>query len=212
MVIPLLECLDLTGKTVTADALLTQRKLAAYLVRQHAHYVFVVKENQPTLHDSIRRFFEDRGQPHFSEPPTLAHGRIESRRIWTTSRFNHYLDFPGIGQAFVMERYRLNKKTAQSSLEIVYGITSHTPHTASAEAVLRFNRNHWSIENSCHYILDWNRDEDRGTIRTGNAPENMTALRRFAVGLILSKTKDTVASTIQRLARNTRRQSSTTCV
>jgi predicted transposase YbfD/YdcC len=34
MAIPLLETIDLEGKDVTADALLTQRKLAEYLVQE----------------------------------------------------------------------------------------------------------------------------------------------------------------------------------
>ncbi len=39
MAIPLLEGLDLKDKDITADALLTQRKLAEYLVlKRHAHY------------------------------------------------------------------------------------------------------------------------------------------------------------------------------
>lgn len=171
---------------------------------EHAHYVFTVKENQPSLHEAIRLFFVDRGEPHFSEPAALAHGRVESRRIWTTTCLNEYLDFPGIGQAFVIERDRLNKKTGQSSTETVYGITSHTPQTADAQSVLSFHRNHWAIENCCHYILDWNWDEDRCTIRSGHAPENITALRRFAIGLIRSKSHDSVSATIQRLARNVR--------
>lgn len=70
--------------------------------------------------------------------------------------------------------------------------------------MLAFNRGHWTIENGCHYILDWNWDEDRGTIRTGHGPENITALRRFAIGAIKAKSRDTVAATIQRLARNVR--------
>ena len=48
MVIPLLEPLDIAGKTITADALPTQRKLASYLVERNADYVFTVKGNQPT--------------------------------------------------------------------------------------------------------------------------------------------------------------------
>jgi hypothetical protein len=72
---------------------------------------------------------------------------------------------------------------------------------------LAFNRRHWSVQNSCHYILDWNQDEDRCTIRTGHSPANITALRRFAIGAIKSKARDTVAATLQRLARNVRRVS-----
>ncbi|MGH8547259.1 MAG: hypothetical protein ACRERU_01390, partial [Methylococcales bacterium] len=97
-----------------------------------------------------------------------------------------------------------NKKTGQSSTEVVYAITSHTPPTAHARAVLSFNRNHWTIENSCHYILDWDWDEDRCTIRSGHAPENITRLRRFAIGLIQSKSRDSVAATLRKLERNVR--------
>lgn len=204
MVIPLLEPLDLTAKTITADALLTQRKLADHLLAHSAHYVFTVKNNQPSLCADLRLAFEDRGQPDFHQPPTLEHGRIESRSIWTTTGLNDYLDFPGVGQAFVIERHKIDKKTGETSTETVYGITSHTPDTADAARVLAFNRGHWAIENSCHYLLDWNWDEDRCTIRTGHGPENTTALRRFAIGIIKSKTRDSVASTLQRLARNVR--------
>jgi predicted transposase YbfD/YdcC len=204
MVIPLLEPLDITGKTLTADALLTPRKLAPYLVDHKAHYVFTVKDHQPTLREAIRLIFEGRGQPDFSEPLTLAHGRIEQRSIWTTTRLNDYLDFPGVGQVFVIERPTLEKTTGKLSTETVYGITSHTPASADATAVLAFNRGHWTLENGCHYILDWNWDEDRCTLRTGHGPENITALRRFAIGAIKAKSRDTVAATIQRLARNVR--------
>jgi predicted transposase YbfD/YdcC len=204
MVIPVLEALDITGKTITADALLTQRTLADYLLEHDAHYVFTVKNNQPTLHADIRLIFEGRGQPDFREPPTLAHGRIEQRTIWTTTDLNHYLNFPGVGQAFVIERDVIEKATGKQSTETVYGLTDHTPDSADAAAILAFNRRHWSIENSCHYILDWNWDEDRCTIRTGHGPANITALRRFAIGAIKSKSRDSVAATIQRLARNVR--------
>ena len=46
--IPLLETIEIAGKDVTVDALLTQRGLAAYLVeKRKAHYYFTVKGNQP---------------------------------------------------------------------------------------------------------------------------------------------------------------------
>jgi predicted transposase YbfD/YdcC len=61
MVIPVLEALDITGKTITTNALLTQRTLATYLLDHGAHDVFTVKDNQPTLLADIRLIFEDRG-------------------------------------------------------------------------------------------------------------------------------------------------------
>lgn len=205
MVIPVLEALDITGKTITADALLTQRTLAADLLDQDAHGIFTVKDNQPTLHADIRLLFADRDQPDFREPVTLAHGRIEQRTIWTTTRLHDYLPFPGVGQAFVIAREVIEKATGKRSTDSVYGLTDHTPDSADAAAILAFNRGHWSVENRYHYLLDWNWDEDRCTIHTGHGPANITALRRFAIGAIKSKSRDTVAATLQRLARNIRR-------
>jgi predicted transposase YbfD/YdcC len=204
MVIPALEALDITGKTITTDALLTPRTLANYVLEHDAHYVFTVKDNQPTLLADIRLIFGGRAQPDFREPLTLAHGRIEQRAIWTTTRLNDYLNFPGVGQAFVIEREVIAKTTGKRSTETVYGLTDHTPDSADAAAVLAYNRGHWTVENSCHYLLDWNWDEDRCTIHTGHGPANITALRRFAIGAIKANSRDTVAATIQRLARNVR--------
>jgi hypothetical protein len=51
---PLLDKTNLEGAVVTADALLTQRHIAEYLVTEKdADYVFTVKGNQPTLQDDI---------------------------------------------------------------------------------------------------------------------------------------------------------------
>jgi len=58
---------------------------------------------------------------------------------------------------------------------------------------------------SCHYIIDWNYDEDRSQIRTGFGPENMTRLRRFAIGLLKSKQKkESIAGMMMKLLLNTR--------
>ncbi|MGH9451610.1 MAG: ISAs1 family transposase [Terriglobia bacterium] len=143
-------------------------------------------------------------QPHRVEQTPPDHGRIETRKIWTTTELNGYLSFPHVGQAFLIERHSIQKKTGKSSLEIAYGITSRTPEEADAEHVLKVNRGHWTIENSCHYILDWNYDEDRSRIRTGHGPENMTRLRRFAIGVIKSKGTGGVAPKMRQLTRSVR--------
>jgi predicted transposase YbfD/YdcC len=205
MAIPLLEAIDIEGKEVSADALLTQRKLADYLVTQRkAHYHFTVKGNQPGVLEDLELYFRDRGKPHFVEQTPPDHGRIETRKIWTTSELNDYLDFPHVGQAFVVERHAHDKKSGASSVEVASGITSKTPDPADPQRVLKINRQHWTIENSCHYILDWNYDEDRSRIRTGHGPENITRLRRFAIGVIKSKGARSVAQKMRQLTRNVR--------
>ena len=47
--------------------------------------------------------------------------------------------------------------------------------------MLEVNRGHWCI--SCHYVLDWNFDEDRSAIRTSYGPENLSRRRRLAISL-----------------------------
>ena len=131
MAIPLLDAIDIEGKDVTADALLTQRKLAEYLVKERqAHYHFTVKGNQPGVLQDLALYFQDRKQPHFVQSTPPDHGRIEIRKIWTTTELNGYLDFPHVGQAFVIERHSTEKKSGMSSCEIAYGITSRTPRTS----------------------------------------------------------------------------------
>lgn len=196
---------DIADKTITGDALLTQRKLAHYIVEDRlAHYVFTAKDNQLSLAQDIRLAFENPKAADFSEPYTLAHGRIESRSIWTSTLLNDYLDFPFVGQIFAIQRHSIDKKSGKETKDIAYGLTSHSPMSANAEQVLKFNRDHWGVE-SHHYLLDWNWNEDRCTIRKGHGPENITCLRRFATGLIKSISKDSVAATIEKLARNVRR-------
>jgi predicted transposase YbfD/YdcC len=205
MAIPLLDAIDIEGKDVTADALLTQRKIAEYLVNQrHAHYHFTVKANQPTVLKDIALYFQNRQQPDFVQYDPPEHGRIEVRKIWTTTELNDYLDFPQVGQAFVIERHFTEKKTGRTSCDIAYGITSRTTQQANPQRVLNVNRGHWSIENSCHYILDWNFDEDRGRIRTGYGPENISRLRRFAIGIIKAKGMRNVSQKMRQLMRNIR--------
>lgn len=173
------------------------------MVQRQAHYHFTVKANQPTLLQDLTLFFENRQQPEVVTVDS-DHGRIETRKIWTTTALNTYLDFPHVAQAFAIERETIDKKTGKRSSETAYGLTSRPPTQADPQQVLQVNRGHWCIEDSCHYILDWNYDEDRCRIRTGHGPENITRLRRFAIGLIKSKGAYSVAQTMRQLNRNTR--------
>lgn len=203
--IPLLDAIDIRGKTITADALLTQRDLARYLVKKRgADYHFTVKGNQKLLLEEIVYCFDHMDRPPDFTTTNAEHGRIETRNIWVTTELNGYLNFPYVGQAFRVERITHIKSTHKERREVAHGITSKRPEKATATKVLKDNRGHWSIENSCHYIIDWIYDEDRSFIRTGHGPENITRLRRFAVGLIKGKKVKNVSQKVRQLAANTR--------
>jgi len=203
---PMLDKVDITGRTITADALLTQKALAHYLVKERtAHYHFTVKANQKNLLSEIQFHFQNEvREPDFVDTGNGEHGRIEIRKIWSTSQLNQYLNFPFVKQVFKIDRKSICKKTGVVSQETVYGITSKTTEQATPKQVLTDNRGHWCIE-SFHYIIDWNFDEDRSQIRTGSGPENITRLRRFAIGLLKSKQKkQTIPEMMKKLMLNTR--------
>ena len=203
--IPLLDSIDIQGKTITGDALLTQCDLAKYIVEERkAHYHFTAKGNQKKLLKEVASFFENVcWDPAYTTQDKPNHGRNETRKIWVTTEINQYLNFPHVAQAFKIERitYRKNHK---NSRVVAYGITSKTPQLATAEQILRDNRQHWSIENNCHYILDWNFDEDRCRISKGYGPENITRLRRFAIGLLKSKGVRNVTQKMRQLSFSSR--------
>ena len=118
--IPLLNNINIQGKTITANALLTQRKLASYLVERKAHYHFSVKGNQKLLLEDIAYYFGNLNQK--SDHRTIDgidYGRIETRKIWLTTELNEYLDFPYVGQIFMIERTTTNKKSGKESNEFL---------------------------------------------------------------------------------------------
>ncbi|MCI0653044.1 MAG: ISAs1 family transposase [Methylococcaceae bacterium] len=180
---------------------------------------FTVKGNQKHLWQDIALHFDScQRKPDFVTMDGADHGRIETRKIWVTSNLNEYLNFPHVGQAFVVERTTVYKKSGKCGGELAHGITSKTKDQATPARVLQDNRGHWTIENSCHYIIDWNYDEDRSRIRKGQAPDNISRLRRFAIGIIKAKNVRSVAQKMRELTLNTRlvfdylRMTRNTCV
>lgn len=49
-------------------------------------------------------------------------------------------------------------------------------------------RQHWSIENQLHWVLDVTFNEDACRIRKENAPENIALLKRWSINLLNQET------------------------
>ncbi len=74
---PLLSGIDIQGKTITADALLTQHAFGRWLVKiKNAHYHFTVKGNQKQLLDDITFYFNDISLKPDHATVNDGHGRI----------------------------------------------------------------------------------------------------------------------------------------
>lgn len=183
----LLKCLDLRGKIVTADALLTQRRLCLQIVRAHGEYVLKVKANQPQLYDDIQRLFTDPPpQPDFQEAKRAgkANGRLEVRTLTVSSLLQGYSDWPHLAQVFQLVRRAVVLKTGEVSEVITYGVTSLTKEEATPRELLAIVRDHWGIENGLHYRRDVSLLEDRSRLRTGHAPQALAAINNLVLTLI----------------------------
>jgi len=56
--LPLLAGLNLTNRVVTGDAAFMQREVCQLIIKQQGHYLIVLKDNQPELHQTVQDWFE----------------------------------------------------------------------------------------------------------------------------------------------------------
>ena len=181
---------DLTGTVTTMDALLTQRQIAEQILAQHGDYLMVVKRNQPSLHEAIEFLF--------TSPPLAAspdeylrhaytdpgHGRIDTYTLESSTALNDYLDWPQVGQVLRRTRRSTSTTTGEISEHVTYAVTSLDRRRALPKQLEALWRGHWTIENNLHYVRDESMGEDRSTLRSGNAPHAMAALRNAVLTLL----------------------------
>lgn len=190
----LLDCLDLRGKVVAADAMHTQRGLSVQILQAGGEYLWLAKANQPRLREEIEELFEgDRstvlgGQvsQDFRRAHSVdkGHGRVERREIIVSSELKGYSDWPGLEQVFQLERWRLECKSGKQEREVVWGLTSLREEEASAERLLYLCRAYWRIENGLHHRRDVTFEEDRCRLTRGQAGRVVAAINNLAIGLL----------------------------
>jgi predicted transposase YbfD/YdcC len=201
---PLLAPLGLAGVVVTADALQTHPEAAEFLViGKRAHYLFVVKANQPTLLDRCQRLPWHR-VPELDRTRDRGHGRIEVRTLKAVSV--HHFGFPHAAQVLQVTRKTrdLHDHPQRSTTVTVYAITSLTHAQAGPARLADLIRGHWAIE-ALHHIRDTTFAEDGSQVRTGAAPSVMAALRNLVIGVLSRAGPVNVAAALRRHARNPRR-------
>jgi predicted transposase YbfD/YdcC len=194
----------LEGRVVTVDALLTQRAVASTILAGGGDYVMLVKGNQPELEEDIRLVFEE-GRwltDTMSSGQTLdsGHGRLERRRLTSSTALLGYSDWPGLQQVFQLERSVTYKKSGRQRQETVYGVTSLSVAQADPARLLCLCRQHWHVENKSHWVRDVTFDEDRSQVRCGNIPQVMAALRNVVIGLMRWSGENNLAAACRRLA------------
>jgi predicted transposase YbfD/YdcC len=200
----LLDMMAIEGAVVTIDAMGCQRSIAKKIIDKKADYIIALKGNQGTLHDDVKVFAAEQKAGGFKDTTISRHetvdgdhGRIETRTYtaihdveWLEERHN----WPGLAGVVMVESQReIDGKVTQ---ETRFYITSLV---LLANAIGPMIRDHWTIENGLHWILDMVFRDDECRVRTENAPANFTTLKHMAANLVRkSPGKDS-----QRLKRKT---------
>ncbi len=184
----LLTLLALEGCIVTIDAMGCQKAIAEKIIDKGADYVLGLKGNQGMLHEDVELYFQDglasgfKDMPHdYYETIDGDHGRIETRRYWTTSA-NWLLEkeqWQDLSTIVMTQRECYQEGV--TSLEYRYYITSMKNN---AREIARAVRGHWGIENGLHWVLDIAFREDESRIRKDHAPANFAILRHMALNLL----------------------------
>jgi predicted transposase YbfD/YdcC len=131
------------------------------------------------------------------------HGRIEERAYFVDDNvkwlpgFSKWAGLSSIGM--VISRRTEKQKTSEERRFFISSLP------AVAEPFAKAVRQHWSIENGSHYVLDVTFGEDKSRIRRGFAPENMAIMRRIANALLRTDTtpKMSMRRKIHRANRST---------
>jgi predicted transposase YbfD/YdcC len=175
----LLDMLDVAGAIVVADALHCNKKSAQAVVDAGADYLFVVKDNQPNLHENIALYVQEEA---LEKAETLEKngGRIEKRTAYV-SREIDWLDgredWPKL--TCIGAIHTQFEKNDHKSSNWHYYISSAA---LSAEDLLRHARLEWGVE-AMHWLLDVHFDEDKTRVRDMNVQKSLNTLRKIALNL-----------------------------
>jgi predicted transposase YbfD/YdcC len=183
----LIQDLELEGATVTLDAGFCSRSLAKEFQASKTNYIMAVKRNQKELFEEIGELIERQVKEGHLQPPEIrldeAHGRSETRIAYVLndpSLIDLNDPFPGIKTVGWVdsEVYRTKEQLDQvqpTSSRRVY-ISSKILSPAELQNAVR---DHWSIENNLHWLLDVAFGEDSCPVRNRTAAENLSWMRKL---------------------------------
>ncbi len=180
----LLNVLSLEGCTVTIDAMGCQKSISEKILSKQANYILGVKENQKGLLEQVEKIFRIATIKDQHTWHDVGHGRAETRKcsiIDDLTFLDDYKDWPGLTTLVKIEATRYIKNTGTSEENTRYYISS------SKDNAMQHNisvRQHWSIENKLHWVLDVVFKEDASRKRKGNSALNFNLVTKLALTLM----------------------------
>jgi len=184
----LMALLDLKGTIITADALNTQKTVAAKAVELGADYVLPVKGNHKGLLEDIELLFQEAHKKEFQgvdadqyETLEKSRGRVEKREYYSmdADELPDKANWAGIKSLGMVIRERTVKE--KISTEIIYYISSCE---VDAQLLAKCAREHWQVENNLHWSLDIILREDKLRYRHEIGARNLSTIRKVVLGAL----------------------------
>lgn len=185
----LLKLLELSGATVTLDAMHCQVETARAIVAAEADYILIVKANQTALYEYLVDQFLEYGEQDYQVPGLRKHVTVEKSHGRQERREYYFIAappgsatlarWPGLRSIGMI--YRRREMGEQTQEETMFVISSHLP---KVKMLAQHIRGHWGIENRQHWVLDVTFAEDASRIRKGASPEIAAAFRRLALNIL----------------------------
>jgi predicted transposase YbfD/YdcC len=183
----LLRLVDTKGAIITIDAMGTQKAIAEQIVTGGADYVLALKGNQEALHQAVIDHINEQLEGDLAgaqERVTTetGHGREETRtylQLPASEALPGFVLWKGLKSIGLTTSCCL--RDGKEALEVRYYISSLG---VDVKQFARAVRGHWSIENSCHWVLDMTFREDESRLREQHLRENFGWLNRFALSLL----------------------------
>jgi len=190
------------GRVITMDALHTTRDTTRSIVETHgADHLMTVKANAPEIFGMPGTIDRERDATGtFGEEWVKAHGRIERRRIRTTTA-DAGNDQPSACRADPRDQARAVEVGLRRGPGAGKGLRDHlgSGGTGNAGAALEWNRGHWTVANRNHRARDVCFGEDACPSRNGHTPINNATCTDIAITVILDRRPD-IAGTTRRFA------------
>lgn len=183
----IIESVSIEGALVSIDAMGCHSSIANLIRANKGDYLLALKKNQKGLYEEVHDWMKKhKMQMDCFTQTDYVGGRIEKRTTYVTNNLTYIdelADWQDSKTIILVEGERSFKNGLEKS-------TFHSRfYVSSADENAVFfgkcTRNHWSIENQCHWYLDVVFREDNQRVRAGNAPENMTTLRKMALQTLL---------------------------
>lgn len=186
----LLEQIEIQGAIVTIDAMGCQKKIASQISDQEGDFVIAVKGNQPTLFETIQSFFNSHWENNdWSKGACHRHHTCERNGNSQVDRYYYVARVPRRETVFqdwpTVEAIGMAISVRQTGDEITEEVRYYIlSDYLSGQAFAQAARQHWSIENNCHWQLDVLFGEDASRVRERTLANNLSWLRRVAISLL----------------------------